>query len=117
MAVADHLLSALAVAVSSTLLEPIIDFGLDGLGQHLLGAIAEEFGEDVVAAGQWHNPGIAGRTLHGGVLLWPRWPAGKNLARFLTQGTPPFFIRLSTTFGHSSAQEDLRCWSVVDSVD
>ena len=35
----------------------------------MLGALAEDVGEDVLGLGQWHDPNIIGRTIHGGVLL------------------------------------------------
>jgi hypothetical protein len=35
----------------------------------LLGALAEEVGEDILGLGQWHDCRFGGRTMQGGVLL------------------------------------------------
>src|SRR5262249_28371541 len=78
--------------------DPVGDFGLDGLGEQLLGALAEEVGEDILGLGQWYDPNLGGRIIHGGVLLCRVGTFGD--LRY-TKSTPPYFILLSTTFDHT----------------
>src|SRR5438105_2896093 len=81
--------------------------GLDSLAQKLLGALTQQVGQDVVAAGQWHRPRFAARTLHGGVLLWPHGPAGKNLReicpkvrRLFSFGYPQLLVIAQKAYGN-----------------
>src|SRR6516162_8377922 len=69
VAIADHLAAAGGVAAALVAVDPVGDLGLDGLGEELLGAPAEEVGEDILGLGQWHAGRFGGRTSHGGVLL------------------------------------------------
>jgi hypothetical protein len=69
VAVADHLASAGFIAAALVAVDPVGDLGLDGLGEELLGALAEEVGQDILSRGRWHDPRLRGRTSHGGVLL------------------------------------------------
>jgi hypothetical protein len=43
--------------------------GLDGLGEHPTGTVAEDLGEDVLLGGQGHDADVGDRLVHGGVLL------------------------------------------------
>jgi hypothetical protein len=49
--------------------DPVGDFGFDGLGEHPLGTAPAQLGEKVFCLRRWHNACIYGRTSHGGVLL------------------------------------------------
>ena len=102
VAIADDLAVALGIAARGVFLDPGLDLRLDGLSDDPLGAVTDDLGEHILTARQWHDARIAGRTLHGGVLLWPRGASWEKPSADLSQGTPPFFIRLSTRFGHSS---------------
>jgi len=69
VAVADHLATAGSIAAVLVTVDPVGNFGLNGLGEQLLGAQAEDVGEDILGRGQWHDPNLTGRMIHGGVLL------------------------------------------------
>src|SRR5262249_29993194 len=69
VAVADDLAASGGIAAVLVAVDPVGDLGLDGLGEQLLGALAEEVGEDVLGLGQWHDPRFGGSIDHGGVLL------------------------------------------------
>src|SRR6516225_4396277 len=69
VAIADHLAPAGGVATVPVAVDPVGDFGLDGLGEQLLGALAEDISKDILGLGQWHDGRFGGRTMHGGVLL------------------------------------------------
>src|SRR5262249_39040489 len=69
VAIADDLAATGGVAAVLVAVDPVGDLGLDGLGEQLLGALAEEVGEDILGLGQWHDPRFRGRAGHGGVLL------------------------------------------------
>ena len=69
VAVANHLPLAGRIATVLVPLDSVGDLGLDGLGEQLLRALAENIAQDILGLGQWHDPNIAGRTIHGGVLL------------------------------------------------
>src|SRR5580700_10709336 len=60
-------------------LDPIGDFCVDGLGEQLLRSLAEDFAEDILPLGNWHNRQVDGRTIHGGVLLCPRWALAEQV--------------------------------------
>src|SRR5262249_34398266 len=100
VAVADDLVTADGVAAVPVAVDPVGDFGLDGLGEQLLGALAEEVAADILGLGQWYDPNLGGRIIHGGVLLCRVGTFGD--LRY-TKSTPPYFILLSTTFDHTPA--------------
>jgi hypothetical protein len=87
MTVADHLTPAYGIATLLVMIDPVSHLRFDGLGKHLLSALPEDVAEHILGLGHWHNPNLAGRTIHGGVLLCPR----RALVRLDTpKGTPPF---------------------------
>jgi hypothetical protein len=67
-AVADDLSMPEFVSVVRAALQVGGDFGLDGLGQELLGALAENIGKHVLGGAQWQGRGVRGSVVHGGVL-------------------------------------------------
>jgi hypothetical protein len=69
VAVADHPPAAGFVLEVGVVSDPGGDLGLDGLGEHLAGALPEDLGEDVLAGGHRHDADVDGRLVHGGVLL------------------------------------------------
>ena len=69
MAVANHLPPTTFVALLRVRLDPVRDFGLDGPGQHSLGAIPQNRRQDIAALRQWQHIHVCRRILHGGVLL------------------------------------------------
>src|SRR5262249_36962826 len=69
MAVAHHLAVALVIEAVAVLVDPVGDFGLDGLSQELLRSLAKDLRKDIFGLGQWHEANIGGRKTHGGVLL------------------------------------------------
>jgi hypothetical protein len=68
VAIANHLASARGIAAVLVTVNPVSNLGLDGLGQQLLDALAENVGKDILSLGQWYDPNLSGRTIHGGVL-------------------------------------------------
>src|SRR5262245_40845731 len=100
MAVTDHLLAAGFVLEVGVVSDPGGDLGLDGLGEHLAGAVAEDLGEDVLAGGQGHDADVGGRLVHGGVLLGL---VGRMVCLYWMhhQDTPPPFKLPYTTFGYT----------------
>lgn len=69
MAVAHHLAVARVIEAVAMVVDPVGDFGLNGLGQELLRSLAEDLGEDIFGLGQWHAADVGARKTHGGVLL------------------------------------------------
>jgi len=68
-AVADDLATSGLVLEMGVVIDPCGDLGLDGFGEHLSCPVSEDFGQDVMALGQWHDADFRGRLTHGGVLL------------------------------------------------
>src|SRR5262249_49416441 len=67
--VADDLAMAVVIEAVLVVVDPLGHFGVDGLGQELLGSGPEDVGEDVGGTGQWHSTKFVGTVNHGGVLL------------------------------------------------
>ncbi len=68
-AVADDLATTGLVAEVGVRVDPACNLGLDGPGQHLTGSLSADFGENVLAPGQWHDANVGDRLARGGVLL------------------------------------------------
>src|SRR5205823_9730944 len=98
----NHLTPTTFITLVGMPLDPVRDFGLDGLSQHPLSAIPQNRRQDITALGQWQHLRVRRRILHGGVLLClvGSWV---EIRTNHTQSTPPFFIWPSTTFGYTSA--------------
>src|SRR5262249_33817917 len=98
VAVADDPATAARIPAVLVAFEPVSDFGVDSLSEEFLGTLAEDVGEGVLGLGQWHDPDISRRKVHGGVLLCRVGTFGEP---HYTKSTPPCFIPLSTTFDHT----------------
>ena len=69
MTVAYHRPVALVVEAVAVAVDPIGDLDLEGLGEELLGTLAQDRGEDRFGLGQWPEAHLGGRKPPGGVLL------------------------------------------------
>ena len=67
--VADNLATPGLVLEVGVFIDPGGDLGLNGLGEHLACPVSEDFSQDVMALGQWHDSDFRSRLAHGGVLL------------------------------------------------
>src|SRR5262249_28534178 len=100
MAIADDLAAAGGIPAVLVTVDPVGNFGFDGLGEQVLGALAEDVGEDILGLGQWHDPHIDCRLIHGGVLLC-------RVGTLVTFDTPRVRRLLSTRYPQHSIMPPL----------
>ncbi len=74
--------------------DPLGDFGFDGLSEQLLGALPQDVGQRVAAAGGWQRNRGIGNLSHGGVLLGKLARKQPNS----TPSTPPLSTHLIHNF-------------------